>query len=1316
MTQLEVSQYVRMSMQRAKLQVTPNSAAPVSRFGSLPLNSPSSPVRSFRKNGPPLPEARQSDERVKLKIYTEHNDRPPTSPRDRPPMSPRDRPSMSPRDRPSMSPRDLPPLSPRSHESTDMFQELLSKPSDTMNDLDLMSRDDFMSTPSMMSTQSFSVATEAEGTKVLSQEEISQLVRSSMQRARQRKASTPRATPRTPSSARSTLTSTLEDDAPPVASPFQEETPQVIVIIEADEDGENSPTHMPAREGTPEAKIIIIGEEDETYPTIMPSESINRKFTWSSEEEQSEEGSTDTDTDTVEGASSTENITPITSSRSTSEDEDTVNCYSKDSERAPDAKEDPAENKVPSIVGTDIVNVNRIVSNPASAITVEQSSKSTEIDRGEPSSVTEEKQSRPSTPPPNSDGEKNSEEPTSEANKEETLIPVEDSVTKAQEHAREEIQGLLDAAKSNTGEIEITTEAGETRQMSEAEINNLFDFAMQKARESTQKEIRELVQASMAAAREEIRDVVRDSINIATPKIEIVEVVKSPKDTPRVASRPMQTSEPPRGISPQRRHLSPRRQSPRRQKQLNENIRQRLQLPAGRHEAFPRSRNSPQSVSTTQNGLSMVSSHKSMEQQDSISLAPDPPDQEPAAGSKPPSPWDLDPSTQFDNGDREKQTKDSSRNPWRIDPSTQFDHGGREKQTKRSEEDDQELYPCVFSTEDENGGERYAVESLIKGRKERMEKMKAKKHLTVETYLPESESDPALLAEEGKRVTPGEILSKAVNHMKNLEKEHTLFLPIGKTGKETSTSQPKAEEAKSLATKRLGAILSTPERTDNPTSSSAFTDYVSSETPKNVPTELLKTPPTEILSLEILPPKASNARQGKLSIEIRSPKASNARPAKLPAEILSPRAANAHQFPDSQWSQNLFTTREEDKVVEQTSLALSPEHSGLTSEDDDSRLEVMRRQRAQLSPRGSKFKKSGEERKLALMRKKPTTGQIPYETSEDDRGGDTRSTSRSASRSATRSGTRSRKGRANRLSKQKQSPKTSIQFVKSSEKLKAPVNSRTSEMVRDEEISRDDATTPRSPSSKGTGRAAVATSPRSPSSKGTGKAALATSPRSPSSGGTGKVPVATSPRSPSSGGTGKTPVATSTKKSSTQSVSSVSLMLSESYSSSDRETVVTEELINKIAALKGSRVTAEELNELLGSATGKARAFKKSSVSQSSLSGWVKSKKMESNLCMDIFDLWPVREEEDEEGQSLATSWLEDIDIPADTYLHYQETLSTSQEQTDLEMDLSLAPEDALSYSFSRGQRSSFTELESGAEHEESVSEGESFSPGWWRT
>jgi hypothetical protein len=102
-------------------------------------------------------------------------------------------------------------------------------------------------------------------------------------------------------------------------------------------------------------------------------------------------------------------------------------------------------------------------------------------------------------------------------------------------------------------------------------------------------------------------------------------------------------------------------------------------------------------------------------------------------------------------------------------------------------------------------------------------------------------------------------------------------------------------------------------------------------------------------------------------------------------------------------------------------------------------------------------------------------------------------------------------------------------------------------------------------------------------------------------------------------------------------------------------------------------------------------------------------------LCMDIFDLWPVLREEDEdddEGQSLASSWLEDTAIPGDTYMQYEESLSTSQEQTDL----SLAPEDALSYSFSPAQRSSFTELESGGEErDESVSGDESFSPGWWR-
>jgi hypothetical protein len=52
--------------------------------------------------------------------------------------------------------------------------------------------------------------------------------------------------------------------------------------------------------------------------------------------------------------------------------------------------------------------------------------------------------------------------------------------------------------------------------------------------------------------------------------------------------------------------------------------------------------------------------------------------------------------------------------------------------------------------------------------------------------------------------------------------------------------------------------------------------------------------------------------------------ASGARPIKLPT--ISPNARDAHHV-KSQWSQNLFTTRDEDNVVEQTSLALRPEET-----------------------------------------------------------------------------------------------------------------------------------------------------------------------------------------------------------------------------------------------------------------------------------------------------------------------------------------------------------------------------------------------------
>jgi hypothetical protein len=173
--------------------------------------------------------------------------------------------------------------------------------------------------------------------------------------------------------------------------------------------------------------------------------------------------------------------------------------------------------------------------------------------------------------------------------------------------------------------------------------------------------------------------------------------------------------------------------------------------------------------------------------------------------------------------------------------------------------------------------------------------------------------------------------------MNNLEKERTLFVPIGKTGRSTSQQRKKLSPHVDLKSpKRIAAIPFTPEQTNNPTSSSAFTDYLSSE---DVPRESPQSPPTEMLSPELptatVPPSVPDAHQTKLSTKILSPlpQASDARPFKLPTEISNVR--DAHHVQISQWSQNLFTTRDEDNVVEQTSLALLQEESELSSNGDD---------------------------------------------------------------------------------------------------------------------------------------------------------------------------------------------------------------------------------------------------------------------------------------------------------------------------------------------------------------------------------------------
>jgi hypothetical protein len=65
----------------------------------------------------------------------------------------------------------------------------------------------------------------------------------------------------------------------------------------------------------------------------------------------------------------------------------------------------------------------------------------------------------------------------------------------------------------------------------------------------------------MAAAREEMKARGRDRLVLLPRKIEVVEVVKAGKTSsvklPRVASRPMQTSEPPHVPSPSRRKFTP---------------------------------------------------------------------------------------------------------------------------------------------------------------------------------------------------------------------------------------------------------------------------------------------------------------------------------------------------------------------------------------------------------------------------------------------------------------------------------------------------------------------------------------------------------------------------------------------------------------------------------------------------------------------------------------------------------------------------------------------------------------------------------------
>lgn len=1268
MTQEEVSQYVRTSMERAKQQVTANVGSPANRFRSSQPNSPADSVRNLRMSGPPVPEV-QSDDRLKLRPSRDHNKSP----------------AMS-------------PLGDGVLGAVGVCHDKLSKSSE---DHIIMARGDgdLLTSESMLSTQSFTVVTEAEGTKLLSQEEIGKLVRNTMQRARQRKIATPRSSLRTPSSVQTSLEESMGRLPRHANVPSLEESmgrsPRYADVP--------LPAFSPQREEVHEI-IFVEDEDEEAYPTDMQPDSTIRKFTWSYEAEESvaEKSSYDSIDPAREKGLTEHNAVVAGSSDSASED--AVNGDRRGSRHAPDEKEGPAHDKVPTIVGAEVFSFERTASMLDPAGTVVQS-ESTGIDNEEASSVTsitKEKQSGPKRPPSpqNSETGNNSEELTSEPKKEEMHIHAQDPIARAQENARNGIQELLDSSKTDAGVIEIKTESGLMRRMTEEEINNLFKYAMQKARESAQKEISELVLASERAARkstrEEIRDTAREAIRdtareeiqdmlagdaySASLKAEISEVIKSRRDsTPRVIHRSKQTSDPhhepsllQEDTSSRRRHLSPRRQSPRRQKMLNDSSWQQRRLQ--RQETSPQ--DSTQSTATPQK-----SSHKSMEMEDSISqLPPDHPTEELATGPKvtSPSPRDTDPSTQMDRSGKEKKTEIS---------------GAEEAR------DDHEAHPRVFSFGEENEGGNYHIENVISNhgqlspydgysiqvREEELGRPKAQgmtkkqednqtqledsKPLSVETAL--SQSEPVLLIAEGERVTSEENLTKAVKLLKNLEKQRTLFLPIMKTEADTPTANSKAEETKSLAsspTTRLPTVPVVQDKTNSPATMSAFTDCSSSE-----------------------------------EVQVESPKSP-------PIEIVTPKSLTEPQVPASQWAKNLRITREHPSVVVEHAPLVPKDRGGTnegereplvpkdhdSSSGDDNRLELLRRQRAQLSPRskGKSHRKLDEARKLALMRKKLAVH--PMTESEDDRPRNPRSVARSA-----RSAARSRKGRATLTLKQKTSPKTSLnksmtkvakaspdrtmtelvkaspdknktEVVKTTESVKVPDNSRGlgEIIISDSDISRDDFSTERTRNSVDTVRVAARSSPQK----------------------------------------------------SSNTIMSVSSMASSRASSvgasrdSDKETVVTEELINKIAKLKGSKVTAAELSELLDSVADKAR---KNTVAAKSPRTGSASRRMESSLCMDIFDLWPVQEEEEDDSLELESSWVDSvaddisIAVDTDTYRHYQQ--ATSQEE---ETDLSLGP-DVLSYSFSRGHPGSFTEMESGTERDGSVASEEenSFSrPGWWRT
>jgi len=1199
-----------------------------------------------------------------------------------------------------------PPPSPREflQESSSSIQEKspFTRPS-------VLTSPSLMTSSSMLSTLSFKVRTEAEGEKVLSQEEISALVRNSMHRARQAKQAAPATSPEKRAQASMNM--------PPMSSTrTSKATPRVA----------------------PE-----LPQEHETPHVDPMDDGMSGAFTWSYEEGASSDNSAEARPDPSVAASSSATQTDSEDSSSggtSSKEAESTEASRGSSSSASEggsftSKHSIANNVVVATVkSVDVIenilpDISKPVENPELVGDGVKATHVTETEEVQQSSTQPVLSSRESPKAP-----QNIDESMVLSTKDKLPDSVENSVQRAEDSARQEIEGLLEASKSKTGEIEIKTESGEMRVMSQVEIDNLVMYAVDKARETAQQQISELVETSMRdareSAREEIREMVRESMRTARESSE-----DSFRASARVSIRELATGSPTspiqttRSTSESRSPTRLRQMSPRRQRHFEQQMSVRSPQRADIFTIDSSKRtvasNSPKrATSFTSDSPKtypplLLPRNAFIETQDSadsstISLpaAPSPEVASPSISKVTPpvnvskdtppasvaeldslasvsevassssvsevaspssafkiaspvitpkaispaiafkigslagtskvtspasafkialsSPWEVGRSVEANTGmenllqidtgldiDSTKLTPDQNEDDGdkhaveaagvitdfgEMSPSYEYSAELRRQEAEKNKEDEKPK----AQTRAQRLANRRASRSFMSnsgqfGEEESVEDAKDAISVAANSCL--SDSEPVVLIADGKRITTGENLTKAVNHLKNLEKERTLFQPIIKTGTETITETKEKTEATQIPTSAVGPD---PEKQIEATVRSIQVTSIADLSP--------------LANASVLAASAFSGYFSSGERQLDTPK-------RLPVDV-----TDISQLPVSPWGLDpQITIAEKALEIQTTPYETTVAKDSKPKSRDIARLkrggkpDLVLQQRLHSSPLAATASPQDElERKLALMRKKPTSASvIAAMSSSMDESEEKRPRS-----------SRARKTRAKRSAMKKSSPSPKIDtgvFIGS--------------------------------------------------------------------------------------------------KPATKSLSAAA------QQKRFEETLVTDELISRIAALKGSKLTAEELSRLVEATTARNDRSSSATTAASAFGVLPKFQGLEAAFCTNLLDqIWPLNEEEGEyddetiealgrQVQSSGTSFFDSVvdynDVQTTTYEEYSET--------DVSFSLSIGP-DVLSYSFSRGRRSdisvstsaeeseSATEVEVEVEIEETSSEGDtSYSPGWWR-